>query len=147
MATPYAMDIPKPSNRKVWVINNWTDDYTEEFQGVKITVPKNGKKELLMPVIEASVFLGQGKPPAVFAPDGKTLTPGSFPPKMLKTVELTPEEIEKLDGGVEARVTKFKEDEAKAKGTCSICGSEFTEKGLKLHVQRIHPEYELQKDA
>ena len=145
MATPNAMDIPKPSNRKVWVINNWTQDYTEEFQGVKITIPKNGEKKVLMPVIEASVFLGQGKPPAVFAPDGKTLTPGSYPPKMLQQIELTPDEIDQLDGGVEARIAKVKEDEDKAKGTCSICGAEFTEKGLNLHVQRIHPEYEQKK--
>ena len=143
MATPNAMDIPKVSNRKVWVINNWNQDYTEEFQGKKWTIPSNGKKEVLMPVIEASVFLGQGKPPAVFLPDGKTLAPGSLPPKMLQTVELTAEEIEKLDGGIEKRKLRAKEEEDQAKGECSICGVHLTEKGLKLHVQRIHPEYEL----
>ncbi len=143
MDTPNAMDIPKVSNRKVWVINDWKDDYTEEFQGVKVTIPGGGVKKTLMPIIEASVFLGQGKPPAVFAPDGKTLVPGSPPPKMLRTAELTPEEIESLDGGIAKRVSQAKADEEKARGTCSICGSSFTEKGLKLHVQRIHPEYEI----
>ena len=124
------------TNRKVWVINDYTEPYTESFRGDEYTIPPNGEKKVLMPFLAARRFLGQ----SVGVPD--QLPDGSFktPPKMLKTVELTAEEAEDVFGITNPEKVA-KEAEAKAALVCTLCGTSLpTEQGMKVHMSRMHPD-------
>jgi hypothetical protein len=129
------------ANRKVWVVNSFNQDYTEEFRGEKITVPANGEKKLMMPILAAERFLGQGKYPAQYLPNGQ-LAPGNLP-KALKIVELTPEEVKVHVGKSDEQLAEeILAEKAKAKGQCQICGGVFpNEHGLKIHVAKMHPDF------
>lgn len=128
--------------RKVWVYNDWHQDYVEDFRGSPITIPAKGRK--LMNLLEAERFIGQAKPLAKFLLDGKTLAKDSVLPKMLRLVELNDDELMDVEG--KTRKDLAKEDKAEEKAlssACAICGGVFANKdGLKIHVARKHPDYQ-----
>jgi len=142
MAESVSQDFDRSgTSRKVFVENTSKWDYSEEFRGRMIIVPANGK--IVMQILEAERFLGRSKPPAQYTVHGD-LAPGSPPPKALKIVEFTPEEVKKIEGKSLDDVKKEKaEAEKKAAFGCAICPASFgSEKGLRMHVTRVHPEYE-----
>lgn len=138
------LDLPRPSSRKVWVVNQHTETYSEEFRGRRIDIPANSRKEVLMPLLEAERFLGQPKAPGRQRPDGSWETP----PKALKIVELTEDEIKKIEGKTSVDLKKeLKEEEKSAKHSCAICGGEMkTPAALKRHITMNHPEFEPVKE-
>lgn len=137
MAIEPVVSLPlSDASRKVWVLNRYQEAYRETWKGREIVVPPNGKKELLMPVLEANRFLGR---PSVVVTQNDLRPDGSFPqiPKALYIEEMTEEE----KGGKKEVV------EAQKLHMCSVCGDSFpTEKGLGLHVRRKHSELTAVKD-
>lgn len=134
------------TNRKVWVVNNGTQEYQEMFRGDNIVVPPNGEKKVLMPFLAARRFLGQ---PVVAAeqiqrPDGTFMGV----PKMLETIEISIKEAKELFGTDEKKLAKeIKEQEEKAALMCALCGYQTTSpKGLKIHTTKEHPNREPVKE-
>jgi hypothetical protein len=127
-------------SRKVWVLNRWTEPYRENFKGREIVVPPNGKKELLMPVLEANRFLSR---PAVIVTSQEIRPDGTYPviPKALYIQELSVEERADMEGKPVETIEKEQKEAASLK-MCSVCGDSFkNEAGLKIHLGRAHPEY------
>ena len=129
-------------NRKVKIENTSDYDYVEDFRGETWTIKAHSF--IVRPILAAERFLGQPKFPAYYLPDGKTLAPGSPPPKALRIVELTPKEIQEIEGKTVEDVKKdVQKAKDKMKNMCAICGATFAhEKGLQGHTTRMHPEYE-----
>lgn len=133
MAEPVPMNETRGEmNRKVWVVNNHSEPYTEVFRGETITIPPNGAKEIQMGYLKAERFLGQPKPPGEQAPDGTWLST----PKALKIVELSDDE------------RGHKRSEPKPSFSCMLCEFEAqNEAGLKRHMTVKHPDAEpIKKD-
>lgn len=114
-------------NRKVYVYNDHTEDYSEMFRGNMVTVPAKGKIE--MAVLEANRFLSQAKAPATKLPNGK-FRPGVMP-KALR--------IEEKETAAEQH-DRVMQDTARLNVTCTKCGFEAqNSQGLKIHSTRQHP--------
>ena len=125
------------TNRKVWVINSYHEAYEEEFRGKAYVIPPNGEKKVLMPFLAANRFLGQVTPIPEQLPNGNFKSP----PKALQIVELTEEE--KLSGDQ----VKGPDPEEQVSLKCMLCGTQaISEKGLKIHMTKIHPHAEPVKD-
>lgn len=141
MAVEPVVSLPQAEgSRKVWVLNRYQEDYRETFKGREIVVPANGKKELLMPVLEANRFLSR---PSVIVTQNDLRPDGSYPsiPKALYIQELSTEERAQLEGKSADQVKLELKKEASLK-MCSVCGDSFpSEQGLKIHVRRKHAEY------
>lgn len=138
MIEPAGERVRANTNRKVWVINNWTKPHVEEFRGEKITIPPNGEKKVLMPFLKARRFLGQTWPLFDPLPDG-SYREGEAP-KMLKVVELTHEDRLRLEGITPEEAKKIALEEEKAlRLRCSYCGFQaVSDKGLKIHMSKNH---------
>jgi len=119
MAEPVVGANATGSNRKVWVVNNNKDTYTEEFRGEEMKIPGNGVKKVLMPFLAARRFLGQPKAPAEMLPNGTFRNM----PKALETIELTDDERIKYEGKTaEEMAREFAEEnkDASAKHTAEM---------------------------
>lgn len=89
MPAEHVQDTTKPiTARKVFVINNGSQEYVESFKGTTYRIPPNGVKEILMPFLEARKFLA--RPNGLYQADnqGNVLDMG----KPLATIELSDEE-------------------------------------------------------
>lgn len=130
---PATLQVISDSNRKVWVLNDYSEAYVEVFRGETITVPPNGEKRLAMNYLAAERFLSQPVMPA----EASRLPNGQYtvPPKMLRIVEMTDEEYEEYTGGKRPVA-----DTKKAELTCTLCGFQaVSSKGLKIHTTKEHP--------
>jgi len=131
-----AENIIPDTNRKVWVINHYSEEYKEEFRGATIKVPPDGQKKLLMPFLAARRFLGQVTPVGEQLPNGKW----KDPPKALATVELTPAERKAIDGISPEDLAKNADAVEKAlRLQCQICQFQAKDdRGLKIHTTKEH---------
>ena len=136
--------MPEPSTqvraasaRMVKVENIGGTDYVEEFRGDIWTVPANG--HIVRPVLEANRFVGQFKKPLAKV-RGQWVTIERDKP--LRLVELTPEERNNLEGITPDQQKEAEKEEDKKMGLkCMKCGFvASSSKGLKVHVNAIHPE-------
>lgn len=136
MAEQSTATVSRVAQRRVWVINNHTEEYTETFKNKTYVIPPNGEKKVLLPFLTARKFLAQGKPPAERHPrTGEWL----HKPKALQTVELTEEERKSLDKGLDLAAESKKEENA-FKNMCMICNKQFkTAPALKAHTTKDHP--------
>lgn len=126
-------------SRKVCVINMDEKPYEEEFKGEKIVIPANGKREVFMPLWKASKFKSSCAAPPAMDITGELIKGGKV--KMIRVVELTEEEREKLGelSPEELAVKQAKANEAK-KFACTECGFEAKNApGLGLHMSSKHP--------
>lgn len=132
--------LTRAARRKVWVLNRHPEKpYSEEFRGETVTIEAGGKKgkDSLMDLITAEKFLSRPTQPQTFDSAGRETSMG----KPLYIEELTHEEVMKYD-------PRNAENLRKEANNCMICGAEIpTEQGLKLHVKRMHPDYEPVSDA
>lgn len=136
----------KVGNRPVWVVNDFDYDrhpeigevpYREDFRGETIEIPARGK--IKMPYLAAERFIGQPTMPSNLCrlPNGKYVNL----PKALKIVEFTEAELKEVGLSKKALETAEKDDADKVKRTCTICGQvAASEKGLKIHVTKNHPD-------
>lgn len=138
------IDLPRPSNRKVWILNWFPKAFKEEFRGNIREIPGNNAKDPaknLWGIMEAERFLGQARTlPGQQSPDGTWLSQ----PKSLRIVELTEDEIEKYEKRtVQDRKKAIKEEEVALKFSCPICEKSLkTRAALKRHTTMDHPEFE-----
>lgn len=132
-------------NRPVWVLNSFDKEYREVFRGEEIVVPPNNEKKVKMPFLAANRFLHQPVTPAELL----RLPNGTYKgvPKALRIEELSDSDLRAEGKSVESLNKEAKEADNKAKLTCAICGVQSTsEKGLKIHTTKAHPEFEPVKD-
>jgi hypothetical protein len=138
--------VPELINRKVWVLNRDSEPYTEEFRGQTITVPADEQKETLMPYLSAEKFLSQPKCPAF------TNSRGDYQvrPKALYIQELTKQERIDMEGITQEQMEKEADRFEKAtRNICTLCqdGKVFgSEKGLKVHMKKMHSDRAPVKD-
>ena len=95
MAAPtVSFDTPSRTKRYVWVQNNYSQDYVEEFRGDLLTIPATGK--IKMRYLAAERFLGQPTRPY----EDMIRADGSLDgiPKMLKIVEMTEDDQQEASG-------------------------------------------------
>lgn len=129
----------KRNNRPVWVVLDFPEahgHYEEEWRGQKYVIPAGGKKQVVMKYLAARRFLQQPTVPAeaLRLPNGKY----EAVPKALKIVEMTPEEMR--DNGYNPKEFVLAEKDPDANLTCMVCGSvAANEKGLKVHMTKMHP--------
>lgn len=135
-----AATIIPDTNRKVWVINNHTETYKEEFRGEFISIPPNGEKKKLMPYLAARRFLAQVTSPGEKLPNGQWKSP----PKALATVELTPAERMVIDGITPEDIARNANAVEEAlKLQCQICQFQAKDsRGLKIHMTKEHGDRE-----
>lgn len=132
-----ATQVRAAAQRQVKIENRSDQDYTEEFRGDLWTVPAQGY--IVKPILEANRFIGQFKRPL-------KMKNGRWEPierdKPLRIVELNGKEREKVEGVTEQEHKASEEAEnSKMANTCMKCGfSATSSKGLKVHVNALHPE-------
>lgn len=127
-------------SRKVCVINLDEKEYTEEFKGEKFNIPPMAKRSVFMPMWKARKFLASCDAPPAYDLTGEFIKGGKV--KMLRIVELTEDEREKLGELTPEELTKKQmASDEKRNLTCGSCG--FVAKnatGLMLHTSKAHPE-------
>jgi hypothetical protein len=143
---PQLSNLKKRENRPVWVVLNFPEKpepYEETWRGTKYVIPPNGKKQVIMKQLAARRFLHQ----PYIAAEALRLPNGQYTdvPKALKIVEMTKDEM--IEHGYNPKDYKLAERDETTTLYCHLCGSlTASEKGLKIHMSKMHPEAQTVED-